>query len=258
MQKHPSLRKRQAKPYAYGGRLCLFLLGMLAVTGCGKSDDDQPPATAAKTNEIVAPQQSKPPAEAKPNPAIDASTPAQSQTPQKDSIPSAKETKGKDTTDKPPTAIDPAARQRTAILALQNIGVTVKPYGQSIRILAGSNSLLSDDLLASIKDIEHVQLIRLQNNPQITDASLVHFAELAELENLVLSGTPITDDGLRHLAGLSSLRTLVLNTTAISDAGLEHLKGLKNLRTLFLMKTKVTDQGVMDLQVLLPQCRIKK
>ena len=66
----------------------------------------------------------------------------------------------------------------------------------------------------------------------------------------------VTDAGLVHLKGLTSLEGLVLNGTEITDAGLVHLKDLANLKGLNLQGTDVSDEAVEKLHEELPKCKI--
>ena len=85
---------------------------------------------------------------------------------------------------------------------------------------------------------------------KVTDAELVHFKGLTNLQRLVLSNTKVTGVGLQHLKGLTRLETLNLTGSEATDAGLEYLKGLTNLQQIFLSLTKVTDTGLKHLKEL--------
>ena len=77
------------------------------------------------------------------------------------------------------------------------------------------------------------------------DAGLVHLKEMANLQELELSGTQVTDKGLVHLKGMIKLQKLRLHRNKkITGAGLVHLKGLAKLQTLSLHDTQVTDAGL--------------
>jgi hypothetical protein len=86
-------------------------------------------------------------------------------------------------------------------------------------------------------------------NTQITDAGLVHLAQLP-LQRLSLDRTHITDAGLVHLTQLPSLHSMSLCRTQITDAGLVHLRQLSSLQTLALRQTQITDAGLVDLSKL--------
>jgi len=86
---------------------------------------------------------------------------------------------------------------------------------------------------------------------QATDASLEHFIELNDLQELHLCGTEVTDAGLEHLKGLSNLKTLNLwRCKSFTDSGLAHLKGMTSLRTLSLWNTQTTDAGLVHVKAL--------
>ena len=82
---------------------------------------------------------------------------------------------------------------------------------------------------------------------QVTDAGLVHLANLTKLTSINLDSTQVTDAGLVHLANLTKLTDIHLDDTQVTDAGLVHLAGLKELCTLALSRTKVTDTGLARL-----------
>ena len=64
----------------------------------------------------------------------------------------------------------------------------------------------------------------------------------------------MSDAGLVHFKKLKNLDFLSLRWTAVTDAGLVHLKSLKRLLYLDVRGTSVTPEGVADLKlVLLPK-----
>ena len=82
---------------------------------------------------------------------------------------------------------------------------------------------------------------------QFSDDQLGCFAEMPQVQSLVLQDTPITDRGLEHLGNLPNLSSLQLSGTRITDAGLAQVARMQNLLMLELSHTKVTDAGMASL-----------
>ncbi len=82
----------------------------------------------------------------------------------------------------------------------------------------------------------------------VTDADLVLFEGLPDLEVLDLRLTSIGDAGVARLEGTKALRFLNLFRTRLSDAGLDHLAGNAGLETLLVGGTQVTDLGLARLR----------
>ncbi len=81
---------------------------------------------------------------------------------------------------------------------------------------------------------KQLQTLNLRGCDNITDAGLLHIAELQQLQTLNLGGCDkITDAGLQHLATLQQLQELNLyNCPQITDAGLQHIGSLQQLQKL--------------------------
>ncbi|HET6327086.1 MAG TPA: protein kinase [Planctomycetaceae bacterium] len=79
---------------------------------------------------------------------------------------------------------------------------------------------------------------------QTTDTGLGHLRGLTRLTSLTLDRTQVTDVGLAHLVGMTPLKTLSLKHTSVTDVGLQHLEGLANLESLALEGTRVSDAGL--------------
>lgn len=82
---------------------------------------------------------------------------------------------------------------------------------------------------------------------QITDATLEHLEQFAELRQLNLENTTITDEGIAHLKGCDKLWYLNLVNTQVTDQGLKTLSDLPELRRVYLYQTKVTTEGIASL-----------
>ncbi len=115
---------------------------------------------------------------------------------------------------------------------------------------------LADADLAEVRGLKLV-LLSVGQNPEVTDAGLVHLKELGQLRDLRLYATKVTDAGLVDLNEMTQLTHLYLSDTAVTDGGMEHLKDLKQLVYLDLFQTKVTAEGVKKLSTALPGCKIR-
>jgi hypothetical protein len=90
---------------------------------------------------------------------------------------------------------------------------------------------------------------RLDAGGQITDEALALIARVPAISSLGLGGShALTDDGLRSIADMPNLRDLDLSGTPISDASLEAIGDLVGLETLNLAGTRVTDRGIGALE----------
>ena len=66
----------------------------------------------------------------------------------------------------------------------------------------------------------------------------------------------MTDATLVHLQQLAQLQWLNLSDTRVTDVGLDRLKGLAKLGTLDLTHTGVTERGVRKFEQTLPYCSV--
>jgi hypothetical protein len=103
--------------------------------------------------------------------------------------------------------------------------------------------------------VEHVASVDCRSG-EMTDAGMVHLAELTRLESICLDSTQVSDAGLVQLNGLRHVKWLSLTDTRVSDAGLVHLKELTTLHWLWLDGTQVSDAGEAELRMALPNCII--
>ncbi|HAY79371.1 MAG TPA: hypothetical protein DCY79_06135 [Planctomycetaceae bacterium] len=79
---------------------------------------------------------------------------------------------------------------------------------------------------------------------RVTDADLVHLADLQDLKSLNLSRTAVTDKGLEEIANLRRLKFLYLFGVAITDEGVKRLAELDRLEVLCLDDTQITDKSL--------------
>jgi hypothetical protein len=107
-----------------------------------------------------------------------------------------------------------------------------------------SCSKIGDNGLAYIEKCPLEILILAET--QVTDAGMVHVANMKRLETLDLYDTKVSNSGLAHLAGVTSIRVLKIGGTQITGDGLENLLPLKSLKELDVndLKDGMTEKGL--------------
>lgn len=105
----------------------------------------------------------------------------------------------------------------------------------------GGTDAVTDAGMVHLAELKSLRYLDLSHNRALTDEGLAQLAGLTGLEELVLKATHVTDSGLAYLRGLTALRKLNLSFTEVSDAGLVHLAGLTHLHELGLACQRVTD-----------------
>lgn len=105
---------------------------------------------------------------------------------------------------------------------------------------------LSDSALEAFRGLSNLRELILNDTP-VTDASLVHLAELPDLNVLYARHTGITGRGFQKLVPLRHLETLFLDGAAVDDEGLVAIGRLPHLKVLWLTHTPVTDAGLAAL-----------
>jgi hypothetical protein len=107
-----------------------------------------------------------------------------------------------------------------------------------------SCSKIGDNGLAYIEKCPLEILILAET--QVTDAGMVHVANMKRLESLDLYDTKVSNSGLAHLAGVTSLHVLKIGGTQITGDGLENLLPLKSLKELDVndLKNSMTEEGL--------------
>jgi len=105
--------------------------------------------------------------------------------------------------------------------------------------------LLSDATAARVADFPRLRRLRLSQQGQIGDPTLLNLARLTNLEELGLQGCGGSD--FSPLAGLVKLRTLNLQGTDAGDAAVEALRSIQRLQSLRLGSDQLTDVGLVSL-----------
>jgi Leucine-rich repeat (LRR) protein len=102
--------------------------------------------------------------------------------------------------------------------------------------------------LANLPSLRSVDLSVAKGAESVTDAGLVHFAEMDRLQQLNLANTRISDKGLEQLQSLAALRSLDLHDTLVTDVGMKCLRGLTALQKLSLWGDHITDSGLAQIK----------
>ena len=116
-----------------------------------------------------------------------------------------------------------------------------------IRQLDLSESSLTDNGLARLQSLTHLQSLNFSGCRNLTDAGLVHLQSLTQLRSLDLSlWHRLTGVGLAHLQPLTQLQSLNFSYCHnLTDAGLVHLQSLTQLQSLNLRWCSgLTDAGL--------------
>ena len=113
-----------------------------------------------------------------------------------------------------------------------------------LRALELSDVALTGAGLANLKPWLETFENLIIDGTKISDADLIHLADLKAIKYINLKNTPITDVGLVHIGKLQSLEFFYLNNTKITDEGLMALKDLPNLKRINVTGTLVTNTGL--------------
>jgi beta-lactamase regulating signal transducer with metallopeptidase domain len=141
---------------------------------------------------------------------------------------------------------------------LTDIGIShVTTLPKLTRFCCNNAEQLTDDSLRHFGQAANLQHLSLDGG-RVSDAGLKHLHNLKHLTTLEINSSEslITDKGLQELAGHHDLETLELEHTLITDAGLKHLYGLAKLTQLTLKRSMVTPEGLAELRKLLPKLKL--
>ncbi len=111
--------------------------------------------------------------------------------------------------------------------------------------------------LGHLAALPNLRYLSLQYAP-IQDAAAVHLQNVQTLESLGLDDTLVTDAAIAKLQSLPNLRELWLTNTQVGDGSLRHLKQMTNLRRLEVPGCKFTPQVLDELEMALPECRVRR
>lgn len=129
-------------------------------------------------------------------------------------------------------------------------GMVEIPWGVPLRFESLEFGF-SDADFETLVQLQALNVLRLQEAEEVTDAGFGSLSELPLLQSLTLHGTRVSDAGLVVLRDLPNLRTLscILNE-CVTDRGLEHVGSLPHLTSLELVGVGFTDAGLHHLQQL--------
>lgn len=105
------------------------------------------------------------------------------------------------------------------------------------------SSKLTDNSMAVIAGLSKLRLLRLCDNPALTDTGICQLGSLPELTSLGVSRTAFTGSGC-GAAGFPQLLGLEANGCQVTDAQIPDFAGIKNMTSLKLQDTSVTETGV--------------
>lgn len=126
-----------------------------------------------------------------------------------------------------------------------------------LRYVHLGDSRVGDRGLAALATIPNLDGLSMQRN-KITDVGLASLAGHPKLKSLWIGGleglTPITDAGVVHLANLPQLEELDLQHTRVTPDGLKPLQKLPKLKSLYLSGSAADNYPLVA--PLFPNCRI--
>jgi hypothetical protein len=155
----------------------------------------------------------------------------------------------------PVVARKPDDAKAISALTAAGIWVTVVRGRTAKRVVLPAMNRFTDDDLAPLKNLHHVEVLKLYLNP-ITGGGLRYVRHLSKLKVLRLDETRITDDDLRHIRGMKNLEMLYLSATPISDGAIKHIAVLPKLKGVDFFRTRVSQNGIAQLRRLRPKLNI--
>lgn len=93
-----------------------------------------------------------------------------------------------------------------------------------VLVIDNGGTDVCDKDLELLRDLPHLERLRLYGAKSITDQGLMHIASCKKLKELDLSGTSVTDEGLRCVEGLERLTVVYVGATEVSHHGVQRLK----------------------------------
>jgi internalin A len=128
---------------------------------------------------------------------------------------------------------------------ITNAGLANLAKLPSLRYLILEGTNFTDDAMAYLKDFSSLRILDAGALNSLTDADMVHIANIPNLEeiNLCWSGD-ISDNGMAALARLASLKKLYIPHSKVTDKGLSYLRSCKNLEYLSLPYKEISDVGL--------------
>jgi len=135
-------------------------------------------------------------------------------------------------------------RQPMSTKDWENICAVVRELGLT-RI--NSASLIGDDDLAIISQLDQITSLNLNGSKRVTDKGLMHLARMTQLRELIMGGQ-ITDRGLEVLDGLRELRVFQMFwKDSITDEGIANLRFCDHLEEVDLLGCNTGDGAIAAL-----------
>lgn len=106
----------------------------------------------------------------------------------------------------------------------------------------------TDDGAIALAKLPRLEVLRLAENPKLSNAGFAALGAVKTLRRLDLAGTSVALGG--ELRGFDTLARLDLSGAPVADAGVKSLAALKDLVELNLSQTNVTGPGLADLATL--------
>lgn len=148
-------------------------------------------------------------------------------------------------------ALDISSASESRIQDLREVGFEVYPVAQESPFLDISwkgNTELDKDILKKLKKVSE-QVIRLNlSNSNLTDDLFAVIKDLPNLQKLSVNKTEITGKALNNLSTHNYLEVLNLYNTKVDDPGIESIFKLQRLKKLFLWQTSVSDSMITKIR----------
>lgn len=90
-----------------------------------------------------------------------------------------------------------------------------------LRVLTLTACRITDEGLKHVGGLSKLEVLKLDQNKNVTDAGLAHVLQMQKLHTLNVSNTKLTDSGLLKFDALKSLKNLNIRSTRVSPQGLE-------------------------------------
>ncbi len=135
-------------------------------------------------------------------------------------------------------------------------GITLRLRSYSQVIHAANVRLPWDIGLSTFEDCKNLSILNLENT-KLSDVGLANFVNCEGMWRLYLRGTQVTDSGLANFTMCKELFGLYLDNTIIGDKAVLYMKSWPNLSELHLRQTKVTSGGIVEINQLIPRCKIE-
>lgn len=113
---------------------------------------------------------------------------------------------------------------------------------------------ITDAGLAPLQRLKRLALICIVDSNDVTDAGMVHIADLPDLAQVFVQG--VGDAGIVHLSKLASLKTLQIVDAKLTEACITHLKSMESLQTLTISGDAVSDELFRMIRDALPDCKL--